>query len=77
MIVLKFGGTSVANAQNISLVIDIITKASQDEKIAVVVSALGDTTNMLLKTAELAAVKDEHFKSLLQEIENRQKCSPD
>lgn len=71
MNVLKFGGTSVANAQNISLVIDIITKASQNEKIVVVVSAFGNTTNMLLKTAELAAVKDEYYKSLLQEIENR------
>lgn len=71
MNVLKFGGTSVANAQNINQVIDIISKASQDKKIAVVVSAFGNTTNMLLKTAELAAVKDEYYKSLLQEIENR------
>lgn len=71
MYVLKFGGTSVANAQNISLVIDIITKASQNEKLVVVVSAFGNTTNMLLKTAELAAVKDEYFRELLQEIENR------
>ena len=70
MNVLKFGGTSVANAQNISQVIEIISKASQDEKVAIVVSAFGNTTNMLLKTAELAAVKDEHYKSLLQEIEN-------
>lgn len=71
MNVLKFGGTSVANAQNISQVIDIISKASQDKKLAIVVSAFGNTTNMLLKTAELAAVKDEHYKSLLQEIEQR------
>ncbi|MEM6718097.1 MAG: bifunctional aspartate kinase/homoserine dehydrogenase I [Bacteroidota bacterium] len=71
MNVLKFGGTSVANAQNIDLVIDIITKAAQNQKVAIVVSAFGNTTNMLLKTAELAAVKDEYYKSLLQEIENR------
>ncbi|WP_046758002.1 bifunctional aspartate kinase/homoserine dehydrogenase I [Kordia jejudonensis] len=71
MNILKFGGTSVANAQNISQVIDIVSKASADKKIAVVVSAFGNTTNMLLKTAELAAVKDEHYKSLLLEIENR------
>lgn len=71
MNVLKFGGTSVANAQNINLVIDIISKASQKDTIAVVVSAFGNTTNMLLKTAELAAVKDEYYKSLLKEIENR------
>jgi aspartokinase/homoserine dehydrogenase 1 len=71
MNVLKFGGTSVANAQNINLVIGIVTKTSENTNIAVVVSAFGNTTNMLLKTAELAAVKDEHYKSLLQEIENR------
>jgi aspartokinase/homoserine dehydrogenase 1 len=71
MNVLKFGGTSVANAQNINRVIDIIINTSENTKIAVVVSAFGNTTNMLLKTAELAAVKDEHYKSLLQEVENR------
>jgi len=71
MNVLKFGGTSVANAQNINKVIAIITKASQEQKVAIVVSAFGNTTNMLLKTAELAAIKDEYYKSLLQEIENR------
>lgn len=71
MKVLKFGGTSVANAQNINLVIAIIKEISQKDRLAVVVSAFGNTTNMLLKTAELAAIKDDHYKSLLQEIENR------
>jgi aspartokinase/homoserine dehydrogenase 1 len=70
MNVLKFGGTSVANAQNISLVINIITKASQNEKIAVVVSAFGNTTNMLLKTAELAAVKDEFENRHMQVVKD-------
>lgn len=36
MKVLKFGGTSVANAQNIKLVLDIIIKKAIDEKLIVV-----------------------------------------
>jgi aspartokinase/homoserine dehydrogenase 1 len=41
MIVLKFGGTSVANAENISKTISIVTAAMKKDKLMVVVSALG------------------------------------
>ncbi|MBI4078745.1 MAG: bifunctional aspartate kinase/homoserine dehydrogenase I [Candidatus Levybacteria bacterium] len=56
MKVLKFGGTSVANAENISRVIEIIKKSNlQRERIAVVVSALGGVTDNLIELATVAA----------------------
>ncbi|GGG57131.1 bifunctional aspartate kinase/homoserine dehydrogenase I [Croceivirga lutea] len=70
MKVLKFGGTSVANAKNIALVRAIIKSESRD-KIAVVVSALGGVTDTLLKALERAANKDLIYKESLKEIESR------
>ena len=70
MKVLKFGGTSVANAQNITLVKDIVSKTESDKAI-VVVSALGGVTDLLLNTASLAALQDDTYKTFLKEIEDR------
>ena len=70
MKVLKFGGTSVANAQNITLVKDIVSKTESDKAI-VVVSALGGVTDLLLNTASLASLQDDTYKSFLKEIEDR------
>lgn len=71
MKVLKFGGTSVANAQNIKLVRDIVQKKSADGRLVVVVSALSGMTDLLLKTAAVASSKDASYKELLSEIERR------
>ena len=70
MKVLKFGGTSVANAQHIRKVQGIV-KNLEANKIVVVVSALGGITDLLLKTVDLASKQDEKFKDSLQEIEDR------
>ena len=70
MQVLKFGGSSVANAENISKVIEIIKKYTNDKTI-VVVSALGGVTDLLIKAAELAEKADEAYKAVLQETEHR------
>ena len=53
MIVMKFGGSSVANAERIKHVASII-KAYQDKRPAVVLSAMGDTTDHLLEAADKA-----------------------
>lgn len=70
MRVLKFGGTSVANADNIKKVINILEQYSQD-KTVVVISALGGVTDLLIKTGTLAANKDEAYKEVLSELEKR------
>lgn len=71
MQVLKFGGTSVANAENISKVISIVQAAAQKDTTVVVVSALGGVTDLLLNAAALAAEGNETYKEKLLTIEQR------
>jgi len=71
MKVLKFGGTSVANAKNISKVINILKESAQKEKLVVVVSALGGTTDTLLEAGDLAKKGDSAFTASFEAIENR------
>ncbi|MGB5664560.1 bifunctional aspartate kinase/homoserine dehydrogenase I [Eudoraea sp.] len=70
MKILKFGGTSVANAQHIKQVQNIV-KNLDENNIVVVVSALGGITDLLLKTVDLASNQDESYKDSLREIEDR------
>ncbi|MGB5818343.1 MAG: bifunctional aspartate kinase/homoserine dehydrogenase I [Saonia sp.] len=69
MKVLKFGGTSVANAENITLVKNIVANSDSDKTI-VVVSAFGGITDLLLKTARQASEQDNSYTHGLQEIED-------
>lgn len=71
MKVLKFGGTSVANAQAILQVEKIIKKESSDHKIIVVVSALHGVTDQLIKAAELASVADQNYLQYLRNLEEK------
>ncbi len=72
MRVLKFGGTSVANAYNMGLVADIIINSLQKEDtLIVVLSALGGITDALLEAASLASKGDEAYKEVLHSIEQR------
>ena len=71
MKVLKFGGTSVANAQNIKLVMSIIMNQSQNQHLIVVVSAFSKVTDMLQLASQKAALGDENYKIILSEIEKK------
>src|ERR1700688_4478928 len=71
MQVLKFGGTSVANAENIDKTISIICEALKKDSVIVVASAFGGITDSLLDSGTLAASGDESYKQLLQSIEQR------
>ena len=51
MQVLKFGGSSVANATNISRVLDIVSKAARRDRVALVCSAISGCTDALLDLA--------------------------
>ena len=68
MRVLKFGGSSVANSENINKVIQIIGEQSKDESLAVVVSAFGKTTDNLLFVANQALENVTEAKEKLNEI---------
>lgn len=69
MKVLKFGGTSVAEPENIIKIKDIIAK--EQNQIILVVSALGGVTDSLLQAGTLASKQDPSYKNVLTELENR------
>lgn len=71
MKILKFGGTSVANSQNILLVENIIKKESLQDRIIVIVSALHGVTDQLIKAAEYASVKDESYLQIVNNLEEK------
>jgi aspartokinase/homoserine dehydrogenase 1 len=71
MQVLKFGGSSVANAANISKCLAIIRQATEKDKTIVVVSALGGITDSLLHCATAASAGDETYRESLKAIEQR------
>lgn len=71
MKVLKFGGTSVGSAEAIKKTIDIVNKKLTTDKIVVVVSALGGTTDLLISSGQLAAEGNESYKELLTKLELR------
>ncbi len=69
MVVLKFGGSSVASASHIRQVLSILTK--QDKPMAVVVSALGGVTDDLHRLGTLAAKGDTSYSEHLKKVESR------
>ncbi|WP_064967755.1 bifunctional aspartate kinase/homoserine dehydrogenase I [Tenacibaculum ovolyticum] len=68
MKVLKFGGSSVANSQNITKVVQIASNAAIKEKVAIVVSAFGKTTNKLIASANKAANNEVNYTNLFKEV---------
>ena len=70
MKVLKFGGSSVANADNIKRVVSIISKPEYHHSI-VVVSALGGVTDLLIKAGTEASAGKESYKEILIELEKK------
>lgn len=72
MIVMKFGGSSVENADAIRQVLSVVkTRASEKKPVAVVVSALRYVTDSLQDCAHKAEIGDETYKITLTELEER------
>ena len=69
MKVLKFGGTSVANAESLSNVLKIVQK--QKGSTAVVVSALGGITDLLMEMLSSAQSGKQEYRKGFLEIETR------
>ncbi len=67
MQVLKFGGSSVANAHNINNVVSIVQASLvKNKNIIIVLSALGGTTDALIDAAVTASKGDISYKEKLQ-----------
>ena len=71
MQVLKFGGSSVANAQNMAKVIDIVTNAVDRDRTILVSSAISGCTDTLIKIGTLASERDESYKTLIDQLQAR------
>ncbi|MEZ5346343.1 MAG: bifunctional aspartate kinase/homoserine dehydrogenase I [Pyrinomonadaceae bacterium] len=71
MRVLKFGGSSVANSENIEKVVKIVLKACESSKCIVVLSAMQGVTDLLISSGKLAESGDEDFRKNLNEIEEK------
>ena len=71
MIILKFGGSSVANARRIRQIAKIIDQYDHHSKISIVVSALQEITNLLEESGTLALGGTKDFNSTLKTIEDK------
>ncbi len=69
--VLKFGGSSVAHADNIRKVIRIVEQKSATAPLILVVSALGGTTDALLQAGTAASEGREVYRDTLLALEQR------
>ncbi len=68
MKVLKFGGSSVANAENIEKVFEIVKTAVKANPCVVVLSAMQGTTDALIEVGKAAESGDESFREKIRTI---------
>ncbi len=71
MKIIKFGGSSIANHENIKRVFSIIQDKLKQSEMAVIFSAFGGVTESLLEIARLAREGDEVYRDLLQTLEEK------
>ena len=71
MQVLKFGGSSVANAGAMLQVIDIVKKALETDRTIVVSSAISGCTDELIAIGRLSGAHDKSFEERLQALRER------
>ncbi|MBW3468906.1 bifunctional aspartate kinase/homoserine dehydrogenase I [Arthrospiribacter ruber] len=71
MKIIKFGGSSVANPTNIKKVFEILHQRSKEGEVAVVFSAFGGVTEVLLKSAEKAKLGDKSYVEDIKLLEDK------
>jgi len=71
MQVLKFGGTSVASAENIRKSLAIVATAAAQSPVVMVVSALGGTTDLLIGAGRAAAAGNTAYRDTLARLTER------
>lgn len=72
MKVLKFGGSSVANADRIKGIIDILKpRIEKGEKLALVFSAFGGITDLLIEMSEMASQGKDKYIALYHQFKDR------
>lgn len=72
LLVMKFGGTSVGKPDRMVHVAELVAEHAKHAEVAVVVSAMGGVTDMLIRAAIEASSGDrEHWKGVRQELARR------
>jgi aspartokinase/homoserine dehydrogenase 1 len=69
--VLKFGGSSVADAARIAAVTDIVAAAAREGRVAVVLSAMKGVTDLLVSGAQEAAEGSDGYRAHLETVRSR------
>ena len=75
MQVLKFGGTSVASAENIRKSLAVVAAAATQSPVVMVVSALGGTTDILIGAGRAAAAADAGYRDTLAQLHERHRAA--
>lgn len=71
MQVLKFGGSSVANAGSLAKCSDIIARAVATDKTIVIASAIYGFTDALIRIGHLAASRDESYRFVIEDFKRK------
>lgn len=71
MQVLKFGGTSVSDGNNILRVISIVSEASKKDKTIMVSSAIAGCTDKLIAAATYASNNNNQYAAIIEELKER------
>ncbi len=72
MNVLKFGGSSVANAERIKSILSIVKpRLDTGEKLTIVFSAFAGITNLLIEMSDLASQGDDKYLALFHQFKDR------
>ena len=71
MQVLKFGGTSVANAEAIQQVVEIVSRSVDRDRTILVVSAIRGCTDALIRIGNLASQRDETYKEVIDDLQKQ------
>lgn len=78
LIAMKFGGTSVGNAERMKNVAEIVAGHAEQAEVVVVVSAMGGVTDMLIRAANEASKGDrENWQSVRRELAHRHREAAD
>ena len=72
MKVMKFGGSSVQDAEHIKKACSIVLEEAEKGKTAVVFSAMKGVTNLLLGSADIASKGDTEYKKIIADLYSRQ-----
>ena len=71
MQVLKFGGTSVANAEAIQKVVEIVSGSVDRDRTILVVSAIRGCTDALIHIGNLASQRDESYIEIIDDLQDK------